>query len=146
MVNFTKKSLKKLYTLFARWWFFLFLFMADIYVWKSKRDENMQDYTQTFFWSFRLSIYLCKSVFSQPVPCKKNGCEDFHIFFQEIFFYYFFLLFTIFLIQKTENVWGFILLMFLRLNVAIYVLKKLQSWNNQSVTNKPNTAKTKNTL
>ena len=54
--------------------FFIF-FMADISVRKNKRDENMQDYIHNFCWSFGICIYWWKSVFRQPVPCKKNAVK-----------------------------------------------------------------------
>ena len=47
MVNFKKNSLKKLDTLFANF------FMAGVYVCKSKRVKNMQDYTSNFFGALR---------------------------------------------------------------------------------------------
>ena len=49
MVNFRESSLKQLDTLFARWWFSVFFLMTCVYVWKSKRDKNMQYYTPKIF-------------------------------------------------------------------------------------------------
>ena len=45
--------------------------MAGVYVSKSKRVKNIQDYTSKKFWSLGMFINRGKNVFSQPWPCKK---------------------------------------------------------------------------
>ena len=101
MDNFRKSSATKIDTLFDRWWFF-FLQMAGVYVWKSKGVENMQDYTH-FFGSLGIFNNWWKNVFSQPLQCIKISVR-FVIFFSTITFV-FFLLWLFFLIQKKLKIY-----------------------------------------
>ena len=85
----------------------------------------MQDSTY-FFWPLGFLLIDEKMyLFSQ-----KNAVK-FVMFFQQMICFIFNLNFFI---QKIEYLWGLIFFIFLRLNVAKYVLKRLQSSNNQSVT------------
>ena len=64
---------------------FLFLFMSDIYVFKSKRDENMQDNTKDFFGALGFlfideKVYLVSQSFSLK-NIKNMNPHKFPVFF-----------------------------------------------------------------
>ena len=105
MSIFLKNSQKKLGTLFARWWFLGFFLMAGVYVWKSKRVKNMQDYTPKNIWSLGMFIYWGKNVFSQSLPCKTIAVKFVIFFFNK---YFFLLLWLPFVIQTTLLVEAFL--------------------------------------
>ena len=90
-----------------------------------------------------------KNIFSQPLPCKKVAVKLVIFFFNKYFFNFFCYCncFFVFFIQKSENLYGFIFFSFFGLNVAEYVLKKTRIVDIiNPLKNKPNTAKTENTL
>jgi hypothetical protein len=64
--------------------------MAGVYVRKSKKIQNIQDYTPKKNWSLGMFINCGKNVFSQPVPCK-NIAVKFVIFFFNKYFLIFFI-------------------------------------------------------
>ena len=108
--------------------------MAGVYVWKSERVKNMQYYTPKKFWSLGMFINWGKNVFSQPLPCKKIAMKFVIFFFNKYFLIFLFSCDCFFVYKKLKIYEDSYFSVFLRLNVAKYVLKKLQSWNNQSVT------------
>ena len=89
IIKFSKKSLKQLDTLFARWWFF---FIADVYVWKSKRGKNMQDYTH-FFFGVRGFLLIDENMYLV------SHCHVKNIFFYSQLWFFF-------SIQKAKNLCG----------------------------------------
>ena len=72
--------------------------MAEIYVGKSKRVKNMQDYIKKKIESMGMFINWWKNVFSQLLPCKKNAVK-FDIFFFNKYFCIILILFRFFFIQ-----------------------------------------------
>ena len=57
--------------------------MAGVYVCKSKRVTNMQDYTSIFVWSFGMFINWGKNVFSQPSSSSCLFSEQPHKIFKQ---------------------------------------------------------------
>ena len=102
---------------------------------KAKKVKDIQDFKPKKIWSLGMFINWGKNVFSQPLPCKKIAVIFGIIFFNKYFFYFFYLVVIVFFVSKKLKIYeDSYFSVFLRLNVAKCVIKKLQSWNNHSVT------------
>ena len=118
--------------------------MADVYVWNIKRVKNMQFYTLKKFgaWVFLLideKIYLVSNCHVKKLLWNLSFFS-----FKKKFIILFCPSWLFFIIKKNEKFMRIIIFFyFLRLNVAIYVLKKCKVEIINPSQNNPNTLKPK---
>ena len=92
MVYFRKNSLKKLDTLFGRWWFLFFLNGWCICLKKQKKLRICKTILKKLDWG--------KNVFSQQLPCKKIAVKFVIFFFNKYFLIFFYLVVIFFVLYK----------------------------------------------
>ena len=151
MVNFKKNARNRIrhtFWFFSSFFFFLFSFKWLTHTFeKAKGTKICKTILTMFFGAWGFLLIVEKVYLVSQCHVKKIAMKFVKKKFQQIVFSFFFHeLWLCFVIQKTKNLWGFIFFIFLRLNVAKYVLKNCKVEIINPLQNKSNAAKTKNTL